>query len=186
MKVLNNSFYGLLNMNLFWQNSYYSPFPEKSLANICTESVWSVMAYWDNYCPRRIRSVFESSWNYETEPVIVLISEFAVGSCDFSNFVKWWQVNQHFFQKMKVWNVNNLRKKSNNSKNYEMEFYENCNLPFRVFVLRASLTALPMAQRSTLLIFLSCIWSKNDNRCANENVCETLHQVTSRHPALLK
>ena len=77
-------------------------------------------------------------------------------------------------------------KKSNNSKNYEMGFHENCNLPFRVVVRRASLAALPMARRLTLLICLSCIWSKNDNRCANENVCETLRQVTSRHPALWK
>ena len=141
------------------------------------------MAYRDNYCPRLIRRVFESSWNYETEPVIVLISEFAVGSCNFSNYVKWWQINQIFSKKWKsetwiTWKKVITRK--------IMVFYENCNLPFRVAVRRSSLTALPMARRSTLLIILSCIWSKNDNRCANENVCETLHQVTSRHPALWK
>ena len=84
-------------------------------------------------------------------------------------------------KKMKIWNVNNL-KKSNHSKNFEMGFYENCTLPFRVVVRRASLTALPMARRSTLLIFLSWKWSKNDNRCANKNVSETLHQVTSSYP----
>ena len=140
------------------------------------------MAYRDNYCPRRIRRVFESSWNYETEPVIVLISEFAVGSCDFFNSVKWWQVNQTFFQKMKIWNVNNL-KKSNNSKNYGILW----KLQSPIQGCRSSgLTALPMARRSTLWISLSCMWSKNDNRCAKVNVCETLHQVTSRHPALWK